>query len=488
MFLTIQSSAAIVAIIFIATCALLALFQGIFQIISAFIPVANPKHNGVDKNTFVSFHIATFNEPPTLVKNTMRSFKNLQGTKYELIVLDNNTKDKNIWKPLEEYNETLGDNFYFYHLDNVKGFKAGALNIISQKTNPEAKFISTVDADYEIEPHFLADGLSYFTDESIGFVQFPQAYKNVKPENIGIMLEYEHFFANYMNAANFFKSVSATGTLTFFRREALEKVGLYNLNSITEDADIGLRLTLAGYRGLYVDKTVGTGLMPYDLEAYKKQKYRWARGNARAIRNYFKDIFKSDTIKLVQKIGILSQLTAWLNLTLFLEIAVFISGFIVAFNPENMAARSVFEIASLGFVLFFVCKLISFWRTFNYKYKIGIIIKAFLIHVGMNWVYSTSLIDGLFQKSLYFERTNKFILPKMPSIIKNTGPEVVLAVFATFFYLLLSATNFLYALMFLVIAFSHILIFYVHAQINRTKPISAKIIAEMEESFNTSHS
>jgi cellulose synthase/poly-beta-1,6-N-acetylglucosamine synthase-like glycosyltransferase len=45
---------------------------------------------------------------------------------------------------------------------------------------------------------------------------------------------------------------------------------MYTANSITKDADIGLRIYGAGYRGLYIDSPVGFGLMPYDIEAYKK--------------------------------------------------------------------------------------------------------------------------------------------------------------------------------------------------------------------------
>jgi exo-beta-1,3-glucanase (GH17 family) len=82
-----------------------------------------------DKELFVSIHLACYNEPPEMVIATIESLKNLDYTNYEVIVVDNNTKDEAKWKPIKAYMAGLPSNFHFYHLPKWPGFKAGALNL-----------------------------------------------------------------------------------------------------------------------------------------------------------------------------------------------------------------------------------------------------------------------------------------------------------------------------------------------------------------------
>ena len=75
--------------------------------------------------------------PPEVVLETLNALALLQYPNFEVIVLDNNTKDPNIWQPVENHCTQLGERFRFYHVDSLPGAKAGALNMCLRLTSPK---------------------------------------------------------------------------------------------------------------------------------------------------------------------------------------------------------------------------------------------------------------------------------------------------------------------------------------------------------------
>ncbi|MGH8121583.1 MAG: glycosyltransferase, partial [Rudaea sp.] len=88
---------------------------------------------------FVSIHLATCNEPPEMVILTLDSLAALDYENYEVLVIDNNTKNEDVWKPVEEHCAKLGARFRFFHLNPWPGFKAGALNFGLKETAARAE-------------------------------------------------------------------------------------------------------------------------------------------------------------------------------------------------------------------------------------------------------------------------------------------------------------------------------------------------------------
>ena len=72
-----------------------------------------------DQEPFVSIHLACYNEPPDMVITTIESLAKLNYRHYEVLVIDNNTKDEGKWKPLEAYMAKMPDNFHFFHLPQL---------------------------------------------------------------------------------------------------------------------------------------------------------------------------------------------------------------------------------------------------------------------------------------------------------------------------------------------------------------------------------
>src|SRR6185437_4574205 len=202
----------------------------------------------------ISIHVPCYNEPPDMVIDTLNAVARLDYENYEVIVLDNNTPDPAVWQPVQTHCEALGDRFRFFHYDNVKGFKAGALNIALELTDPFAQYVAVIDSDYQVDPSWLRRALPYFASPKVALVQGPQDYRDGAESIFKSMAfeEYRGFFQIGMVERNEHDAIIQHGTMTIVRKNALEEVNGWSTWSITEDTELGLKLFEAGYSAAYI--------------------------------------------------------------------------------------------------------------------------------------------------------------------------------------------------------------------------------------------
>jgi len=81
------------------------------------------------------------------------------------------------------------------------------------------------------------------------------------------------------------------GTNFIIRRELLEKIGGWEINSLTEDTELTIRIYQSGYRILWIPHAVTWEQEPEKLGIWFKQRTRWARGNLAVIFTYLKKFF-----------------------------------------------------------------------------------------------------------------------------------------------------------------------------------------------------
>ncbi|MFA7382820.1 MAG: glycosyltransferase family 2 protein [Desulfurivibrionaceae bacterium] len=236
-----------------------------------------------DDGRMVSIHLATHAEAPQMVAHTLKSLAALNWRNKEIVVLDNNTADPALWQPARDAARTIskrtGVPIYYYHYEGVKGFKAGALNIALGHTNPKARYIAVVDADYEVNPDWLRHAMDKFAP-GVAFVQAPQEHRDGQESlfKLAITEEYRTFFLAGMRLRAADESFIQHGTMTVLDRSILEASGGWATWSITEDAELGLRLQSQGYGCRYIPSPLGTGLSPHDWRSYRRQRCRWAIG------------------------------------------------------------------------------------------------------------------------------------------------------------------------------------------------------------------
>lgn len=461
-----------------------AIFVSASHIIVALFSHSAPRRKKIIDRPFVSIIVPAYNEPPAILMQTLESLSHLDYHRFEVLVIDNNTSDAFVWKPVEAFTRTLGEKFRFFHVERLSGFKAGALNYILQYTDRRSEYVAVIDADYVVRPNFLSTALSYFVGQDIALIQFPQSYRNCTSENQPIADEYYHFFKIFMNMANRLDCVPSTGTVSVYTLSALRKIGGFREQALTEDADAGLRIYGEGYRGVYVDTPIGYGLMPYDIEAYKKQKRRWAMGNAQSIKTLFLLYRK---IPFRSWIGFFIHLTAWNHLNFF-PLAV-LAAYVIVVMPAVTTTelhKRLLDIAILSIFIVFASKLIIFLIALRGEKKsLSRSLKAFIVHIGMTLLYSEAWGALFFKTKPAFDRTNKFILEKMPSLLKNSYKELLLGTWFLFGAVVAIAggSRVITIAAFIVSAASLFSIYYVYWKICPTKPYSKKILSDMEYKY-----
>src|ERR1700730_14458273 len=239
----------------------------------------------------VSLHVPAHNEPPDMVIETLRSLLRLDYPQYEVILIDDNTDDEALWRPVEAWCGRHG--VKFAHLADWPGYKSGALNYaLRQMTSPDAEVIGVVDSDYQVEPGWLRNCAPPFADPWIGFVQSPQDYRGwTQPRYYRrLYYSYKYFFAVSQPSRNEHDGAIFAGTMGLIRRVALDELGGWDEWCITEDPELSLRLLGAGWHGQHVDETFGHGIMPLTFEALKGQRYRWCFGGIQILRMHWKSM------------------------------------------------------------------------------------------------------------------------------------------------------------------------------------------------------
>jgi cellulose synthase/poly-beta-1,6-N-acetylglucosamine synthase-like glycosyltransferase len=240
---------------------------------------------------FVSLHVPTHNEPPDMVIETLSRLVELDYDEFEVLVIDNNTDDPELWRPVERFcrsHEKLG----FFHLEDWPGFKSGALNFALDKVDPRTQIVGVVDADYQVDPDFLSRCIPLFDDEDLAFVQTPQDYRDwdVDPYFRRLYHSYSYFFDVSQRSRNERNGAIFGGTMGLISRDALVEVGGWDEWCVTEDAELSLRLLRAGWSGTHIDHSFGRGIMPLTFEALKRQRFRWCFGGVQLLRLHWRSL------------------------------------------------------------------------------------------------------------------------------------------------------------------------------------------------------
>lgn len=178
--------------------------------------------------------------------------------------------------------------------DNRSGFKAGALKAAMAQATGE--FIAIFDADFVPEPSTLRDNLPYFADDGLAMVQFRwehlNRYSSTLTECQAMMLD-AHFAleqqVRYASGALF----NFNGTAGIWRTTAILDAGHWSADTLTEDLDLSYRAQLKGWRMLYRNASAAPGELPADMNAFKSQQHRWAKGGIQVMKKLLGRVWRS---------------------------------------------------------------------------------------------------------------------------------------------------------------------------------------------------
>jgi exo-beta-1,3-glucanase (GH17 family)/cellulose synthase/poly-beta-1,6-N-acetylglucosamine synthase-like glycosyltransferase len=360
----------------------------------------------------VSIHVPAYNEPPEMLIETLDALALLDYPDFEVLVIDNNTRDAAVWRPVEAHCARLGHRFRFFHVDPLDGFKAGALNFALRHTDPAATVVAVIDADYRVRPQWLRDLVPEFANERTGVVQAPQDYRDAHENAFKAMChaEYRGFFHIGMVTRNERNAIIQHGTMTLVRRELLERIGWAEW-CITEDAELGLRIFEEGFEATYTDASYGRGLMPDTFLDFKKQRSRWAFGAMQILRGHAGSLLRGTGTRLTagQRYHFLAGWLPWLadGFNLFFNCAALVWSLVmVTFPREIEPPLLIFSVLPLSLFVFKLAKLVHLYRI-----RVGANLRqtlaAVLAGLSLAHTIGAAMISGLVQRHRPFFRTPK---------------------------------------------------------------------------------
>ncbi len=354
---------------------------------------------------FISIHIPTYNEPADVLIETLNSIHVLDYQNYEVIILDNNTPNRSVYEPVNAYCKKLGQKFRFYHFDKVSGAKAGALNIALGLTDKRAEYVAVIDADYQVFPNFLVTAAEHLLDTDVSFVQFPQAYRGSSVHTAAVEEELADYFEAFARRANEDSAVLLTGTLSVLNIKHLKSVGGWSGDTVTEDAELGVRLFMKGYWGIFVPQIVGRGLLPLSFGSLQKQRDRWVVGNAQTLIRTLILLVSSGWRK--GALSVIAQLTAWPAFWLVPAVFLVVAGFAPANvtglkNTIFLAAATIIGSSLAVSARLLLCAYIK-------KQSLNHIPTALMVKLALVWTSSVSFLPALTGKTIKFVRTSKTV-------------------------------------------------------------------------------
>ena len=376
-------------------------------------PPAPPEAAADETLPMVSVHVPAYNEPPDMMIETINALAALDYPRFEVLVIDNNTKNPAVWEPVAAHCQSLGPRFRFFHVDPLAGFKAGALNYALRQTDPEAGVVAVIDSDYVVEPNWLRSLVPQFADENMAIVQAPQDYRDGDENAFKAMClaEYRGFFQIGMVTRNERNAIIQHGTMTMVRRRVLDEVGGWAEWCITEDAELGLRIFEKGYAASYTPYSFGKGLMPDTFLDYKKQRFRWAYGSVLILRHHMMTMFGLEQTRLTrgQRYHFLAGWLPWFadGINMLFNILALGWSWGMIFFPDYLSPPHI-AFASLPVSLFFFKSLKMF---FLYRSRVTATrrqsLAAGLAGLALSHTIARAMLTGFITRRIGFFRTPK---------------------------------------------------------------------------------
>jgi cellulose synthase (UDP-forming) len=220
--------------------------------------------------------IPVYTEPIEVVRPTLRAAMAMRGAELHVYLLDDAGRPE-----LEELAARCGARYM--RRGNNAGAKAGNLNHALGVTG--SPYFAVFDCDHVPAPDFLTRTVGWLGESDVAFVQTPQYYANARQRRLTMAASAQQslFFGGIARGKDGHGAMICCGTNFVARRSAIEEVGGFPTDSLTEDFTLSIRLRELGWRGVYVNEVLAQGLGPEDMASYVSQQQRWSRGCLAAI-------------------------------------------------------------------------------------------------------------------------------------------------------------------------------------------------------------
>ncbi|MGE0226135.1 MAG: UDP-forming cellulose synthase catalytic subunit [Acetobacteraceae bacterium] len=232
----------------------------------------------------VDIYVPTYNEDLSIVRATVLAAMAIDWPREKLrvYILDDGRR-----AAFRDFAESCGAG-YIIRPDNTHA-KAGNLNHAMTLTDGE--FITVFDCDHIPTRGFLQLTVGWLVRHPlIAFIQTPHHFYSPDPfqRNLAagtrVPPEGNMFYGLVQDGNDFWNAAFFCGSCAIIRRTALESIGGFATQTVTEDAHTALRLHRKGWHSGYLRLPLAAGLATERLILHVGQRVRWARGMLQILR------------------------------------------------------------------------------------------------------------------------------------------------------------------------------------------------------------
>jgi cellulose synthase/poly-beta-1,6-N-acetylglucosamine synthase-like glycosyltransferase len=291
------------------------------------------------------------------------------------------------------------------------GYKAGAL--AAGLASARGEFIAVFDADFVPQPEFLRRTVPYFADDQLGVVQARWGHLN-QPYSLltrvqAVMLD-GHFVLEHGGRNRSGCFFNFNGTAGVWRREAITDAGGWQHDTLTEDLDLSYRAQLRGWRFLFLPDLVTPAEVPVEMNAFKSQQHRWAKGSIQTCRKLLPYILLAD-LPLKVKVEAFFHLTANFNYLLMIALSLLMFPAMVVryemgWTEMLLIDIPLFAAATLSVLNFY---LISQREAYaDWRSRVRYLPLVMAIGIGLAVNNARAVLEALFGGAGEFTRTPKY--------------------------------------------------------------------------------
>jgi cellulose synthase/poly-beta-1,6-N-acetylglucosamine synthase-like glycosyltransferase len=331
----------------------------------------------------------------------------------EIQLLDDSTDETRVIarNAVERY-RAQGFDVSYIHREDRTGYKAGALEAGLAVCRGE--FVLIFDADFVAPADILEKTLGQFQDPEVGMVQVRWGHINrdysLLTQVQSVLLD-GHFILEHGGRSRSGRFFNFNGTAGVWRRAAIAAAGGWQHDTLTEDLDLSYRAQLLGWRFVYLQDIVSPAELPVEMNAFKTQQHRWAKGSVQTCKKLLPRVLAS-RLPLRMRLEAAFHLTANFAYPLMVLLSVLMfPAMIIRYNmgwhemllvdvPLFLGATS-----SVCLFYFFSQKEIfaDGWRA-RLKYLPAVL----SVGIGLSVNNALAVLEGLFGRVSEFNRTPKY--------------------------------------------------------------------------------
>jgi cellulose synthase/poly-beta-1,6-N-acetylglucosamine synthase-like glycosyltransferase len=331
----------------------------------------------------------------------------------QIQILDDST-DETTEICREEEAKLLDDGFdveYIHRVDRI-GFKAGALEHGMESATGE--YIYILDADFVPEPNVLHEMIHFFTDIKVGMIQTRWGHINKKYSiltRIQALFLDGHLAVEQTARSRSGRFFNFNGTAGIWRKDCIIDAGGWEHDTLTEDLDLSYRAQMKGWKFVYLKDVVTPAELPPDMNGFKSQQHRWAKGSIQTCLKILGPVWRSKLPRII-KLEATAHLTSNFAYLLLILLCVLVNP---AMHPESGWVRTfvldipIFFATTISVGLFYVTAQIAINPSpLRWLREICYLPVLLALGIGMSVNNGKAVFEALLGKQSDFVRTPKY--------------------------------------------------------------------------------